>query len=61
MLLLPYAFPATPPTATQVLAASKEINRQLLEELEPQVRAKIEKNLPADLTKSDKSEILRHF
>jgi hypothetical protein len=44
-----------------LLAASKEINHQLLDELEPQVRAKIEKNLPADLTKSDKSEILRHF
>src|SRR5438874_2622023 len=39
-----------------LLAASKEINHQLLEELEPQVRAKIEKNLPADLTKSDKAE-----
>ena len=30
-----------------LLAASREINHQLLEELEPQVRAKIEKNVPA--------------
>jgi hypothetical protein len=44
-----------------LLAASKEINRQLLDELEPQVRAKIEKNIPADLTKLEPSEILRRF
>jgi hypothetical protein len=43
------------------LAASREINSQLLEELEPQVRAKIEKNVPADLTKLEWTEILRHF
>jgi hypothetical protein len=43
------------------LAASKEINHQLVEELEPQIRAKIEKNIPADLTKLDRSEILSHF
>ena len=44
-----------------LLAASREINHQLLEELEPQVRAKIEKNIPADLTKLERAEILRHF
>jgi len=44
-----------------LLAASKEINRQLLDELEPRVRAKIEKNVPADLTKLEPAEILRHF
>jgi hypothetical protein len=44
-----------------LLAASREINHQLLEELEPQVRAKIEKNVPADLTKLDRAEILLHF
>jgi hypothetical protein len=44
-----------------LLAASKEINRQLLDELEPQVRAKIEKNLLADLTKLAQTEILGHF
>jgi hypothetical protein len=44
-----------------LLAASKEINHQLLEELEPQVRAKIAKNVPADLTKLERTAILRHF
>ncbi len=44
-----------------LLAASREINHQLLEELEPQVRAKIEKNVSADLTKLERAEILRHF
>ena len=44
-----------------LLAASREINRQLLEELEPQVRAKIEKNVPVDLTKAEQADILRHF
>jgi hypothetical protein len=44
-----------------LLAASREINHQLLEELEPQVRAKIEKNVPADLTKLERAEVLRHF
>jgi len=43
------------------LAASREINHPLLEELEPQVRAKIAKNVSADLTKLECSEILRHF
>ncbi len=43
------------------LAASKEINHQLLEELEPQVRAKIAKNLPADLTKVERADLLGHF
>jgi hypothetical protein len=44
-----------------LLAASREINHQFLEELEPQVRAKIEKSIPADLTKLERAEILRHF
>jgi hypothetical protein len=44
-----------------LLAASREINHQLLEELEPQVRAKITKNVSADLTKLDRAEILGHF
>lgn len=43
------------------LAASREINNPLLAELEPQVRTKIERNLPADLTKVDKAELLRRF
>ena len=43
------------------LAASKEINHPLCEELEPRVRAKIAKNIPADLTKLGRTEILRRF
>jgi hypothetical protein len=43
------------------LAASKEINNPLLAELDPQVRAKIAKNVPADLTKLATTEILSHF
>lgn len=43
------------------LAASREINHPLLEELEPVVRAKIAKNIPADLTKLQRTQILRHF
>lgn len=43
------------------LAASREINHQLIEELEPQVRAKIAKNLPADLTKLGRAELLGRF
>ena len=43
-----------------LLAASREINHQLLDELEPQVRAKIEKNIPVDLTKVERAEIMRH-
>lgn len=44
-----------------LLAASREIHRQLLDELSPQTRGKIQKHLAADLTKLDKSELLRHF
>ena len=44
-----------------LLAASREINHQLLDELEPQVRAKIEKNLPADLTKIERAQLLSYF
>lgn len=44
-----------------LLAASKEINHQLLDELDSDVRAKIQKNLSADLTKIETTEILSHF
>jgi hypothetical protein len=44
-----------------LLAASREIHRQLLNELSPQARGKIQKHLAADLTKLDKSELLQHF
>jgi len=43
------------------LAASKEINHQLLKELKPSARAKIVKNVHADLTKIAKAELLEHF
>lgn len=43
------------------LAASKEINHQLVEELDPAVRAKIAKNIPADFTKLEQVDILRRF
>jgi hypothetical protein len=43
------------------LAASREINNALLDELELQVRNKIGINVPADLTKVDRSELLGHF
>lgn len=42
-------------------AASREINNQILDELAPNVRDRIERNIPLDLTKSDKTAILRHF
>jgi hypothetical protein len=44
-----------------LLAASREISSQLLDELAPQARAKITKSVPADLTKLERAEILRHF
>lgn len=43
------------------LAASREINHPLMEALEPPVRAKVAKNVPADLTKVQRTEILRYF
>lgn len=43
------------------LAAGKEINHQILDELPREVRAKIEKIVPCDLTKAERSEIFRHF
>ena len=44
-----------------LFAASREINHQLLDELDPQLRAKIAINVSADLTKLERTEILRHF
>ena len=44
-----------------LLAASKEINHQLLDGLDAQVRDKVYKNLPLDLTKLERGEILGHF
>ena len=53
---------ARPPEIERcLLAASKEISHQLLEELDPQVRSKITKSLPMDLTKFAPLEILQRF
>ncbi|MBI5665033.1 MAG: host attachment protein [Nitrospirae bacterium] len=46
---------------TWCLAASKKINRPVVESLKPGVKAKLDKNITADLTKIDKSEILNYF
>ena len=43
------------------LAAPEEINKQIVECLEPSVKNKLSKNLTEDLTKIKKSEILGHF
>jgi len=43
------------------LAASKEIHHQILDELDSYSRAKVLKNIPCDLTRTDKSDLLNHF
>jgi len=43
------------------LAASKEITHQIIAELPREARARIEKIVSSDLTKMEKSELLRHF
>lgn len=43
------------------LAAEKTINSQILECLDPSVRAKLEKNIASNLTKAEKSEIINRF
>jgi hypothetical protein len=43
------------------LAAGKNINGQIVENLEPGVKAKLEKNLHCNLTKAGKAEILDYF
>jgi len=43
------------------MAASREINQPLLNELEPDVRAKIQTIIAADLTKLGRAEILKRF
>jgi hypothetical protein len=42
-------------------AAGKEINHQILEELSPEAKAKVERNITANLTKIEKSELVNHF
>jgi hypothetical protein len=51
----------TPEIDRCFLAASREIKNSLLNELDPQVRAKVEIDLPADLTKVNRSDLLGHF
>ncbi|MGO8927922.1 MAG: host attachment protein [Limisphaerales bacterium] len=55
------ALARSPKVERCLLAASLEINRQLLEELEPPVRAKVEKSISVDLTKLERADILRYF
>ena len=43
------------------LAAGERINNQIIENLDPLIRAKLDKNIRADLTKTAKSEILGYF
>jgi Protein required for attachment to host cells len=43
------------------LAAHKEINQKILQELSPAVRSRIKKNLPRDLTKVGQKETLDLF
>lgn len=42
-------------------AAGKEINHQILDHVPAELRAKIQKNVPANLTKVEKADLLRHF
>ncbi|MGO9013414.1 MAG: host attachment protein [Dissulfurispiraceae bacterium] len=43
------------------LAAGERINNQIVETLEPSIKAKLDKNIKADLTKTEKSKILGFF
>ena len=42
-------------------AAIKEINNQIMERLDPEVRTRIEKDVPEDLTKIKGAQLLSHF
>lgn len=42
-------------------AAGKEINERVLEELDPLVKARLVRNLPLDLVKAEKAELLQRF
>jgi len=44
-----------------LLAAEKAINGQIVEYLDPAVKAKLERNVPANLTKAEKTEIVNRF
>ena len=42
-------------------AADSQINRAILDQLDERSRSKLQKNVAANLTKSDSEEIIRHF
>ena len=42
-------------------AASHKLNSLVIENLEPDIKAKLDKNINSNLTKTNKSEILKHF
>jgi hypothetical protein len=47
--------------ATWFFGAAKEINQRIVDELDSGVRAKLSKNVSADLVKIHKSDLLNHF
>jgi hypothetical protein len=47
--------------ASWFFGAAKEINQRIVDELDSSVRAKLAKNVSADLVKIHKSELLAHF
>ncbi len=42
-------------------AAGREINQKIVDELSADVRSRMKKNVPSDLTKVNKTELLSHF
>lgn len=42
-------------------AAPKEINERVVEQIDPLVKAKMVRNLPLDLVKAEKSELMQRF
>ena len=43
------------------LAVPKKINKQVIDNLKPSVKSRLARNIPADLTKVEKSKILSQF
>ncbi|HAM52178.1 MAG TPA: hypothetical protein DCP92_16360 [Nitrospiraceae bacterium] len=43
------------------LAAAERISKEVVKNLDPKIKAKMDKNISVDLTKTSKSEILSHF
>jgi hypothetical protein len=42
-------------------AAANKLNSLIMENLDPDIKAKMDKNINSNLTKTNKSEILKHF